>query len=167
MFAAELPNPLPELSLIQKKLNKAKEYKDHGNLKFKDGNFSSAKSSYGKALAFITGLPGCTKGKSGFEAMAAQSIATGVVVATPEEEKIAEDLEIILHQNLATCYLKLKNPTNALAHCSKALVLNPKSWKATLRKGEAYREMGRPDEAIPILQVEKKNVLTFSELFFN
>ena len=36
---------------------------------------------------------------------------------------------------------------NALDSCNKALTIDAKSWKALLRKGEAYVYMNSPDEA--------------------
>lgn len=72
-----------------------------------------------------------------------------------EEDAAAVKLEQVCHQNLATCLLKLSAPSEALLHCHKALKLDREgtAWKARLRMGEAYLQLGRHDEAKEVFQV--------------
>lgn len=138
-------------SEITKKINKAKELKELGNFFFKEQKYSKAKSKYGMALAYITGFPGNKRSQTGWESLAYQSSKD--CLATDEEEIEATNLEVILQQNLSTCYIKLNDPKTAMIHCNKALHLNPNSWKAMLRKGEIYLMKESFDEAESILQV--------------
>ena len=75
-----------------------------------------------------------------------------------EQEDLCKNIERLCRQNIAACNLKLaassstkealeKFARNALTSCNKALEIDDKSWKALLRKGEAYVLMNSPDEA--------------------
>lgn len=139
------------MSSIAQKLSKAQAYKEEGNGFFKEGNFSRAKSCYGKCLAFVTGFPGSKRNQTGWEQFAPQ--VSGAIVASEEEESMAAELEKVVHQNLAACFLKMENPQKTIFHCDKALKLDANAWKAYLRKGEAYIMMGSLDEAKEYLQV--------------
>lgn len=134
------------MSSVSAKIERALQLKEEGNNYFKEGRFSKAKSCYGKCLAYITGFPGSKRHQTGWEQMAAQSTAVGDM-ATDVEEMTAADLEKVVHQNIAACFLKMEMPQNAIVHADKALALDKKAWKAMLRKGEAYTMMGSLDEA--------------------
>ena len=75
-----------------------------------------------------------------------------------EMEDLSNKIEKLCHQNVSASYLKLAAQTNtaediekfarnALKSCNKALEIDANSWKALLRKGEAYVLMNSPDEA--------------------
>ena len=82
----------------------------------------------------------------------------GTELMSEELEDLSNNIEKLCHQNIAASYLKLAAPTNtakdiekyarnALKSCNKALEIDANSWKALLRKGEAYVLMNSPDEA--------------------
>jgi tetratricopeptide (TPR) repeat protein len=137
-------------SEILRKIETATRLKEEGNRCFKEDRFSKAKSKYGMALAYITGFPGSKRNQTGYESLANQAIRP--VLATDEEEAAASELELILQQNIAACYLKIGDAQTAITHCNKALGLNANAWKAKLRKGEAYTMKESFDEAKSILE---------------
>ena len=139
-----------ESSDISRKIETAIRYKEDGNSFFKEEKYSKAKSKYGTALAYITGFPGSKRNQTGYESLANQAIRQ--VLATDEEETAAAELELILQQNIAACYLKMNNPQSAIVHCNKALALDANAWKAKLRKGEALTMKESFDEAKVILE---------------
>eukprot|EP01038_Epipyxis_sp_PR26KG_P006229 gene6229-8584_t len=130
------------------KVEVAKTYKEEGNEHFKNGNYKKAVSSYGKSMAFIKGLPGRKSNLEGMTKMAAEAIPTEVI--SDELNHAIDDLEVVLKTNLATCYIKLDNPTKALENIKNALDLNPLAWKAILRKGEAIMLKKDYEKAIAI-----------------
>jgi FK506-binding protein 4/5 len=127
----------------EEKLARAESYKQEGNEFFKCQKFNKAKSSYGKALAFVQGLPGSSRTLTGFEALGLEKSKS----LGNELEARASELEKVIHQNLATCFIKLNNPIKAGEHCDKALKIDPNAWKAILRKGEAFALLKKYDEA--------------------
>jgi tetratricopeptide (TPR) repeat protein len=143
-------DPEAALSDISQKIETATRYKEDGNRFFKEEKYSKAKSKYGTALAYITGFPGSKRNQTGYESLANQTIRP--VLATEEEEIAAAELELILQQNIAACYLKMQNPQSAIVHCNKALALDSNAWKAKLRKGEALTMKESFGEAKIILE---------------
>jgi tetratricopeptide (TPR) repeat protein len=137
-------------SEIFRKIETATRLKEEGNQLFREERYSKAKSKYGMALAYITGFPGSKRSQTGYETLANQAIRS--VLATDDEEAAAAELELILQQNLAACYLKIGDPQAAITHCNKALALNANAWKAKLRKGEAYTMKESFSEAKSILE---------------
>ena len=86
-----------------------------------------------------------------------------------EEDAAAAKLELVCRQNMATCFLKMGSPSEAIKHCNKALKLDKDgtAWKAKLRKGEAYLQMGRHDDAKDIFEVRSVLALEmYSKLCF-
>mmetsp|Transcript_3836 Transcript_3836/g.5967 ORF Transcript_3836/g.5967 Transcript_3836/m.5967 type:complete len:193 (+) Transcript_3836:79-657(+) len=136
----------PYPSSIQEKIETARDLKNRGNEFFKAGKFSKARSEYGKALAFITGFPGSSRSQTQWLAMASQMVDQGAK-ATDEEEADATELEKLLRQNIATCYIKTNMFDKAISHCDKALAIDSNSWKAKLRKGEAQMLLKNLDAA--------------------
>ena len=145
--SAQARKPFP--TTIEGKLSVATEYKEAGNVFFKDNDFKKAVSSYAKVLAFVRGLPGSKRGLEGVGQLAAD-YSTAVTV-TPEQDQQAAELECVVMTNMATCYLKLKNPRKAVEYVDKTLAINPTSWKAMLRKSEAHVQMSNFDHAKTIL----------------
>ena len=139
--------PFP--TTIEGKLLIATEYKEAGNVFFKENDFKKAVSSYAKVLAFVRGLPGSKRGLEGVGQLAADY--TTAVTVTPEQDQQAAELECVVMTNMATCYLKQKNPRKAVEYVDKTLAINPTSWKAMLRKAEAHVQMSNFDHAKTIL----------------
>jgi tetratricopeptide (TPR) repeat protein len=119
--------------MAEQLLHRAEELKEEGNHYFKQSLFSNAKSSYGKALAYVKGIPGSKRTVTGFEQIAPSTTPP----LSKELDESAKELEKILYQNIATCYLKLNKPNDAISNCNKALQIDANSWKALLRKGQA------------------------------
>ena len=145
--SAQVRKPFP--TTIEGKLSIATEYKEAGNVFFKENDFKKAVSSYAKVLAFVRGLPGSKRGLEGVGQLAAD-YSTAVTV-TPDQDQQAAELECVVMTNMATCYLKLKNPRKAVEYVDKTLAINPTSWKAMLRKSEAHVQMSNFDHAKTIL----------------
>ncbi|XP_039555614.1 peptidyl-prolyl cis-trans isomerase FKBP4 isoform X2 [Passer montanus] len=55
-----------------------------------------------------------------------------------EEESKAKSLRLAAHLNLAMCHLKLKEYSQALENCNKALELDSNNEKGLFRRGEAH-----------------------------
>lgn len=128
--------PVPFPTDIPGKLARAYQHRDEGNAFFKNGKYGKAKSAYGTSLAFIRGWPGSNRGMDGITSLASKSVSQDRVV-TPEQEKCAIELETIVLTNMATCFLKLEDPTSAKMRADEALKLKSDHWKAFLRKAEA------------------------------
>ncbi|KAF1386657.1 hypothetical protein PFLUV_G00097150 [Perca fluviatilis] len=61
--------------------------------------------------------------------------------------KNAKALRLAAHLNLAMCFIKLQEPSQALENCDKALELDPSNEKALFRRGEALFGMKEYDRA--------------------
>lgn len=64
-----------------------------------------------------------------------------------EEERKAKALRLAAHLNLAMCFLKVQEPSQALENCDKALGLDEANEKALFRRGEALFAMKEFDRA--------------------
>ena len=73
----------------------------------------------------------------------------------PQQDQASNELEAIACLNIATCYIKLNNPRQALEHANKSISLKPANWKAHLRKGEALVMLGDCDNARTTLDVAR------------
>ncbi|NXV74574.1 SPT16 protein, partial [Atlantisia rogersi] len=65
-------------------------------------------------------------------------------------ESSPEDISSIasfIETNLATCYLKLKKPNDALSHSHRSIILNPAYFRNHLRQAAAFRCLERYSEA--------------------
>ena len=145
------PSPrVPFPTTIEGKIARAMQYKEDGNVLFKDGHYKKAVSTYAKVLAFVRGLPGSKRGLNGWSDLAA-GIPMGYGGAeervTPEQDAQSGELEAVVVTNMATCYLKLGEPRKAIEYAEKALVLSPAAWKAFLRIAEAYVLLRNCDHA--------------------
>ena len=141
--------PFP--TTIEGKLSTATEYKEEGNSHFKDGNYKKAVSSYAKVLAFVRGLPGSKRGLEGIGAMAADHGSSAVAPVSADQDRRAGELETVVLTNIATCYLKLKDPRKAMEYADKTLAINQSSWKALLRKAEAHIQLNNFENAKMVL----------------
>lgn len=145
------PPRKPFPTTIDGKLSTATDYKEEGNTHFKDGNYKKAVSSYAKVLAFVRGLPGSKRGLEGIGAMAADHGHAAVETVSVEQDQRAGELERVVLTNIATCYLKMKDPRKAMEYADKTLAINQSSWKALLRKAEAHIQMSNFENAKMVL----------------
>jgi tetratricopeptide (TPR) repeat protein len=112
-------------------LDKARGYKEKGNVLFKDKQFKKAISKYATVFAFTRGLPGSQRGKAGLP------IPKDHIALNVDLETEAIELERICEQNIAICHLKLGNGKEALDHSGKAIALNTNAGKAHHLKAQA------------------------------
>lgn len=129
---------------IEERLAEALQHKEKGNELFREGLYQRAISKYSTVFAYTRGLPGSSRGVEGVAKMA---VPAGAKIAA-ELDTQAMELERLCEQNIAACYLKLDRPREAVAHCDRALVLDPRASKSHLRKGQALMQTksydGRP-----------------------
>lgn len=144
-----VPKSMPDS--IPGKIDRAKGYKDEGNEYFKNGKFKKAIVYYSRALAFTKGLPGRTGGMDEMSRMASNASNQSAPQISQEDNALVEELEVVLKNNIATCYIKLEDPENAMKAANEALALRPKHWKSVLRKGEAKTLYGDYESAISLL----------------
>mmetsp|Transcript_19780 Transcript_19780/g.19888 ORF Transcript_19780/g.19888 Transcript_19780/m.19888 type:complete len:182 (+) Transcript_19780:156-701(+) len=148
---------------MAERLAKAQGHKDEGNTFFKDKKYSRAKSCYGKALAYIKAMPGSKRNTVPDMAKMLASRTDEGGALTEEMDEEAKQLEIVLHQNIALCYLKMNEPQETLKHCDLALQSDSKALKALLRKGQALLSLKRHEKAREVLEFalsEHKNDLS-------
>mmetsp|Transcript_114647 Transcript_114647/g.319264 ORF Transcript_114647/g.319264 Transcript_114647/m.319264 type:complete len:577 (+) Transcript_114647:197-1927(+) len=100
--------------------NAAEMLKNEGNTYVKAEKYSEALSKYSKALENIS-------------AHAGDDISS---------------LKVVLLNNSALCYLKTKDFNKALESSGEALQVDPKSFKALFRRGQAKAEIGHLGEAV-------------------
>jgi tetratricopeptide (TPR) repeat protein len=93
--------------------------------------------------------------------MALQS--SNAVRVSEAEDQAARALEVSVHQNLAICFLKLERNQEALKQCQLALQLDGTSWKAHLRRGEAFMAMKNLDESRSSLSAALKHASSNKE----
>lgn len=97
------------------KLEQSSIVKDKGTQYFKDGKYKQASVQYKRIIAWLEH----------------ESNLKG------EDEDKAKALRLAAHLNLAMCYLKLHEHSQALENCDKALELDANNEKALFRRGEA------------------------------
>lgn len=137
-----------DMTTTEGKIDAAKRLKDEGNELFKQQLFKKANISYFKALAFTKGLPGrpaTGKGDPMTQLAASNSSSTPL---SDETVATVNDLETVIKTNIATCYIKLEDGPKALQYANEALEIKPNSWKALLRKGEAYQLLKFHDKSV-------------------
>lgn len=139
-------SPIPES--VEGKIASARKYKDEGNEAFKEGKFNKARSKYATALAFTKALPG--RPTTGASDPITQLAASNRHSPALAKEQIAEldELDSTLKTNIATCYIKLADGSQALRYSIEATELKPGNWKAFWRKGEAYQLLRNNEKAI-------------------
>lgn len=98
-------------------------------------------------LTIVKGLPGSQRTVTGFETFRPSTSPK----IDQSLENAASDLEKVLYQNIATCLLKLNKPSDAINQCNNALRLDPKSWKAYLRKSQAFSALNDFNRATELL----------------
>jgi len=69
-------------------------------------------------------------------------------IAKGEEQKVNDELLVVVFSNRAMAYLKLREFLKAEADCSEALKLNDKHVKSLVRRGTARRRLERHRESL-------------------
>ncbi|KAJ8245622.1 hypothetical protein GJAV_G00272720 [Gymnothorax javanicus] len=101
------------------KLEQSAIVKEKGTQYFKDGKFKQASVQYKRIVSWL-------EHESGLQG---------------EDEQKSRALRLAAHLNLAMCFLKLHEQTQALENCDKALELDESNEKALFRRGEALFAM--------------------------
>ncbi|KAM9813680.1 peptidyl-prolyl cis-trans isomerase FKBP5 [Neosynchiropus ocellatus] len=100
---------------LQEKLNLAPEIKQKGNQHCKVGQYYSASIQYQRIVTWL-------------------EMECGI---GPEQQQRIRDFVMTAHLNLALCFLRLKEYTQVVENCNKALEIEEKNEKALYRRGEA------------------------------
>jgi len=98
--------------------NEVESLKEKGNLFFKSGDYNKAIEMYSECLR---------KG---------------------EEQKVNDELMVVVFSNRAMAYLKLREFLKAEDDCTNALKLNDKHVKSLVRRGQARRKLERHKESL-------------------
>ncbi|PFH33404.1 peptidyl-prolyl cis-trans isomerase [Besnoitia besnoiti] len=128
------------------KLEAANQEKERGNDAFKKGAFAEAASNYREGLDFFDYVDNWSD----------------------EERAQQKRLELPLRLNLASCYNRLGQYTEAIEETTKALAIDSESSKAWFRRGVARMAVGLLDEArrdfVQAAKLDPKNVEIRREL---
>ncbi|KAM4588390.1 peptidyl-prolyl cis-trans isomerase FKBP5 [Odontesthes bonariensis] len=100
---------------LDEKLNLAFEVKNKGNQYFKAGRYHQAVIQYQRIISWL-------EMECGF----------GI-----EQQKKINDFVLTAHLNLALCFLRLKEFSQAVENCNKVIDLDDSNEKALFRRGEA------------------------------
>ncbi|KAM6384861.1 peptidyl-prolyl cis-trans isomerase FKBP4 [Alca torda] len=98
------------------KLEQSCIVKERGTQYFKEGKYKRAALQYKKIVSWLEHESGLSD----------------------EEDTKAKSLRLAAHLNLAMCHLKLKEYSQALENCNKALELDSNNEKGLFRRGEAH-----------------------------
>ncbi|NWX18988.1 FKBP4 isomerase, partial [Aegotheles bennettii] len=98
------------------KLEQSCIVKERGTQYFKEGKYKQAALQYKKIVSWLEHESGLSE----------------------EEDTKAKSLRLAAHLNLAMCHLKLKEYSQALENCNKALELDSNNEKGLFRRGEAH-----------------------------
>ncbi|KAA8590155.1 hypothetical protein FQN60_014089 [Etheostoma spectabile] len=113
-----------EMNTVEK-LEQSSLVKEKGTQYFKEGKYKQASVQYKRIVSWLEHESGLTE----------------------EDEKNAKALRLAAHLNLAMCFIKLQEPSQALENCDKALELDASNEKALFRRGEALFGMKEYDRA--------------------
>lgn len=151
-MAEKMDQPF-DMSTTEGKIDAAKRLKDEGNELFKQQLFKKANISYFKALAFTKGLPGRPATGNG-DPMTQLAASNSLSPPLSEDTvSVVNELEATIKTNIATCYIKLEDGPKALQYASEALDVKASSWKALLRKGEAYQLLKHHDKSLEVFDL--------------
>ncbi|NWY02005.1 FKBP4 isomerase, partial [Nothoprocta ornata] len=100
----------------EEKLEQSSIVKERGTQYFKEGKYKRATLQYKKIVSWLEHESGLSD----------------------EEDAKAKSLRLAAHLNLAMCHLKLKEYSQALENCNKALELDSSNEKGLFRRGEAH-----------------------------
>ncbi|XP_054475688.1 peptidyl-prolyl cis-trans isomerase FKBP4 [Anoplopoma fimbria] len=113
-----------EMNTVEK-LEQSNIVKDKGTQYFKEGKYKQASVQYKRIVSWLENESGLSE----------------------EDEKNAKALRLAAQLNLAMCFLKLQEASQALESCNKALELDACNEKALFRRGEALFGMKEFDRA--------------------
>ncbi|XP_031149233.1 peptidyl-prolyl cis-trans isomerase FKBP4 [Sander lucioperca] len=113
-----------EMNTVEK-LEQSSLVKEKGTQYFKEGKYKQASVQYKRIVSWLEHESGLSE----------------------EDEKNAKALRLAAHLNLAMCFIKLQEPSQALENCDKALELDASNEKALFRRGEALFGMKEYDRA--------------------
>jgi hypothetical protein len=130
------------------KIAMSKQLKDTGNGCFKEGQFGRARVLYSKAVAYVRGLPGRP---SSVPDAVGQAVATAKESMSAERAAELNELEGVLHTNIAMCHLKQNHGFAAIESANMALRFAPHSWKAQLRKAEGKLMVKDYEDCLEVL----------------
>ncbi|XP_025935743.1 peptidyl-prolyl cis-trans isomerase FKBP4 isoform X4 [Apteryx rowi] len=100
----------------EEKLEQSCIVKERGTQYFKEGKYKQATLQYKKIVSWLEHESG----------------------VSDENDTKAKSLRLAAHLNLAMCHLKLKEYSQALENCNKALELDSSNEKGLFRRGEAH-----------------------------
>jgi len=126
------PEDATDLNVKDKELflRVVSDIKDAGNLKFKSGDFESAKKKYLKAIRY------------------ADYNVTNANLTREEEHALKKLCLIPTHSNLAQTFIRLGEHDEAIAQCERVISLEVGNIKAYFRKGIALKEQKMYSEAV-------------------
>ncbi|CAB1422345.1 unnamed protein product [Pleuronectes platessa] len=113
-----------EMNTVEK-LEQSAIVKEKGTQYFKDGKYKQASVQYKRIVSWLENESGLSE----------------------EDGKQAKALQLAAHLNLAMCFLKLQEPSQALESCDKSLEIDSSNEKALFRRGEALFGMKEFDMA--------------------
>lgn len=108
------------------KIKQSELFKNKGTELFKVGKYALAIKKYSKIPEYLE----------------------NEVFDLEKDKEYADKLQLAANLNLAMCNLKLKNYSEALEACKKALKLDEKNEKGMFRMAQAYSGIGDYDEAV-------------------
>lgn len=147
------------------KLDKIKQYKEKGNVAYKEGNYKKAAGKYYRAILYIKGLSSNCPDMANLTGMPGQPAEEKM---TPEVMIESKKLTCDCYNNLAACMLKEEDPKyeRIVEHCDMALAVSPLNGKALFRKGVSLYSLGQFSEAFDVFKVAPQGpeVRRYSEL---
>lgn len=118
-------SPAAAPTSVRGKLDRAQELRAAGGLKFQQKKYKSAVRKYARIAAWVSPFAKPVGGdpSAAYAEMMGQGENAGSsdAPATESEQGEAQTLMRIAHQNMAMCFVKLKDGARAVASCRKAL----------------------------------------------
>uniref|UniRef100_A0A1A7X289 FK506 binding protein like n=1 Tax=Iconisemion striatum TaxID=60296 RepID=A0A1A7X289_9TELE len=124
------------------KLEWVTSHKERGGVRFRSGDVWGAADSYSRALKLLIPLCGCLENKREDRQIGEEEEAQQL--PSPDKLKV---IKAELHSNLSLCQLKLNQPERARASAAKATQLEPGTYKAWYRLGQACQILNELEEA--------------------
>lgn len=130
------------------KIDQAKMFKDKGTSYFKDSKYTLAIKMYKKVVEY-------TNDPYDFK-------------ENEELNQTRDNLLISANLNLALCFLKINEASEAKEACNKVLDMDPKNEKALFRRAQAHLELASPELALKdfqaVVAIEPKNTAAAKQI---